>query len=212
MKKYIYTRISSSSSDFDNQIGLMQKKWGPDLPVIEETKSGRKKRPKLMHLLFNTMQTGDILYVAHSDRLTRTGIGDRFMITGYARKKGLQIISLHEGDLIKESPTPREEMMEALSAWVAAEEAEATSRRIKDMFERRTREGKLSGVYLAIARGTHHHGHKKLNPVIQSAIPRMVELRKEGHGYRKIAEMLSLEFPHKFNHAYVHELITRQAS
>lgn len=202
-----YVRKSDVKTDLQNQINLMRAKWGEDLTIVEELASGKSKRPKLMNLI-NNLPMGSTIYVAHSDRLTRCGIRDTWKIDFIAEMRNITIESLHQGVLTKVM-TQQEQVVRSIEAMGAAMEADAAGRRVRDMFERRTAQGLLSGVHLAIARGNHRHAGKDRNPKIIAAEPRIHELKAAGYTFRKIQDEIQREFDHKISLNWIHKLLKK---
>ena len=207
-RKVIYSRKSSDKSDLENQITNMKHKWGHDLEEVQETKSGQKRRPKLMELL-DTLPPGSTIYVMHRDRLTRSGIADYFVILGIAERRKITIESYSQGVLGIDKNDAEGQLLASIGTYVAQKEAQETSRRVREMFDSRSRRGLKSGVYLAIEKGTWKYGTKEVNPKITAATPRIHELRAKRMKFRDIKAAIDKEFDHSFSLSWIHEISKR---
>lgn len=207
-RKVIYSRKSDVKSELENQIDLLKAKFGQMDEIVEETASGRSKRPKLMKLL-NELPPKSTIYVVHSDRLTRSGIMDQWKIYVLAEGREIRIESLHEGTLAGDPIDDDDQLNRSLRAWFAGQEAKAAGRRVRDMFARRKAMGLLSGVHLAIARGNHRHAGKERNPKIVAAEPRIHELKALGRSMRQIQDEIHREFDHKISLNWIHKLLKK---
>lgn len=205
-EKVMYARRSHNASLFESQLERMREKWDPagEIPVYVEEISGGKNRPILQKLLAE-LPEGSTIYCAHVDRLSRAGIIDFLLIVEKAKKRNISVYSMHDGedDLRDQDP-----LMLALKGWLAQQEREACSRRMKDAVkERRKAHGGLWGGAIAKQRGVVWKPTKVANPVYQEALPFMRELRAEGFSYQVIADRASHRYGHVFRKAWVYQLL-----
>lgn len=210
-KKVFYLRLSENKKknkdgsanleDYENQLASLRKKWG-NCEVFAENISGGKTRRVLMKLL-RTLPKGSTIYALHSDRLSRAGILDLLSIVQDAKRRDITLETYHEGKINEEK-----HIFIALRAYAAEEERLATKRRIQTIIADRAADGLLWGGAIRKARGEPvPYGTKPVNPLWARALPRLIELQKEGLSIRQIAIKAGDEFGERFSHATVHRLL-----
>ena len=93
-KQYIYSRVSTSNQDTENQLVHLTRQF-PNAEIVEETASGAKSRPALDGLV-HKLTKGDELIVGSLDRLGRKTT-EILVLIEQLEKRGVILKSLREG-------------------------------------------------------------------------------------------------------------------
>lgn len=185
VKKFIYSRVSTSGQCVEAQILELKKRY-PDADVISEVGSGSKARPMLEALIEN-VERGDMIIIYALDRLGRKTT-DVLRIVEAIEKKGVILVSKREG---VDYSTPVGKLVTQILVSVSEME--------RNLISERTRAGLLA----AKAKGR-LIGRK---PTIPDEIKeRAIELVcKSGLSLRKAAAEVGM------NHSYLGQLVRERS-
>ncbi len=208
---YIYARVSSQEQDTRNQVAELKTQF-PYAHVVEETKSTRKVRPKLVEVL-ELLEKGDRLIVWKLDRLSRNMM-ELQQICNNLDDRGINLIATTQNVDIS---NPMGKMFIALLGMMAEMERENISertllgmKRTKAEFEIQAEkcraEGKKVEVWV-LRKGkrtkitewrkptTHKKGGRTHIPRSPKCLARIAELSMLGLTWKRIAEKLAYENP-----------------
>ena len=179
--QFIYSRVSTDKQTTDAQLSKLRDRF-PNAKVIEEIKSGVKRRPILETLLKN-LEKGDTLIVAALDRLGRK-TSDVLSIIEDLEVRGIILMSDREG---VDYSTPAGRLVTQILVSVAEMERNIISERTK------------AGLKAARERGR-QIGRKPVIPV-STKDEAMRLVHNEGLSIRKAAKAVGM------NHSYLATLL-----
>ena len=180
-RQYIYSRVSTDEQTTDPQVAVLKEKY-PAAQVVQEIKSGVKRRPMLEALIEN-LNSGDMLIVAALDRIGRKTTEVLALIENLVNR-GVILLSDREG---VDYSTPAGRLVTQILVSVAEMERNLISERTK------------AGLKAAKERGS-RVGRK---PIIPDEIKRNAVLRvlEGGLSIRGVAADAGI------NHSYLASLV-----
>jgi DNA invertase Pin-like site-specific DNA recombinase len=151
IKRYcaLYARVSTDGQDLDNQLlqlraYALQRGWKITDEYTDTDSGATAKRTGLASLIEeSTTRDFDTVLVWSLDRLSRQGLFSTCRLVADLRDNGVNLISLQEPWF--ETSGPLGEVLIAFAAWVAAQERERISSRVKAGLERAAKKGNKPG-------------------------------------------------------------------
>lgn len=183
---YIYARVSTEEQDTQNQVVELKEKY-PYAQVIEETKSSRKVRPKLVELL-EVLEKDDRLIVWKLDRISRS-MFELQKICHDLDKRGIILISTTQNVDIS---SPMGKMFIAVLGMIAEMERENISERTKIGQKQKRAYAEAIGRPWKKPK-THSKGGPRPVPRSPKMLARLSELKQQGLSWERIAEKLAYE-------------------
>jgi len=146
----VWARVSTKEQETENQLAQL-KDWaerrGFEITreyVLEESAWNGKHRTAL-NTAMQDARLGhyQVLLVWALDRLSREGVEATLATLRQFRERGVQVLSLQEP--WTDGPPEMQELLTSILAWMAKQESQRRSERVKAGLERRRREGKPVG-------------------------------------------------------------------
>ena len=150
MKAAIYTRVSTTDQNTDNQLPALealakQRDWEV-VEYYQEAESAWRNghQQELARLLSDARRHKfDVVLVWALDRLTREGAASILNLVNTFSTYGVKVVSYQES--WTEAPGPVADLLYAITGWVAEFESKRRSERTKAGLDRATRQGKKLG-------------------------------------------------------------------
>jgi len=138
--QYIYSRVSTSKQDTQNQLSKLTELY-PTAKIYEEEASSTKFRPVLYGLLSSILKPRDILIVISLDRLARK-VTEALRIIEHLENSGVTLISVNDG---ANYSTPAGKFLTQILCSVAEMERNLISERTKEGLAARRKQGVVLG-------------------------------------------------------------------
>ena len=147
----IWARVSTDTQEVDNQLPDIERLCahrGLEITkryILSDVSAYNGAHRETLAAMLADAHAGhfDVLVVWAADRLTRGGIEDLLRIVRELRERGVSLVSVQEPWLSGSDSTT--ELLLSIAGWVAKQESQRRSERIKAGLERRRAEGKPVG-------------------------------------------------------------------
>ena len=180
MRAAIYARVSTADGrqDTENQLAELHRfasaqGWEIAAEYIDHESGGRADRAEFRRMFADAAQCRfDLVLVLALDRFTREGVGETFEYIKRLTSHGVQFVSITEEHF--RTTGPAGELMLAVAAWIAKQERNRISERVR------------AGLSRAKAQGT-RTGNRIGRPKAVFDRQKVGELRSQGRSWREIA-------------------------
>ena len=164
-----------------------------------------KKRKNFQNIYFN-LKKGDRLVVSRLDRLGRSVLQVLNFVELLRQKK----VSLHFTDIGEVTGDGLSRVFITILSSLAEVERINISERVKATKSIQKKERKFLGGHVEFAYSVDCNGKYVPNDKEQKILQAMINLRKHGLTYRKIADEVQRKFARKLHHSFVYKVLMRE--